>query len=426
MSLQPQLRRVLIPPGDPLDFKTASPVEQRTALYQGEPQRKPIQAHSPCVKYSTIHPVHPWIAYVRDDKWLIVQNTQTREIIYDIHWYNVAAAVYGEQETKKLPAAAKSLGTIQSLKFYDVATLFWSRLLWGEDGGGTAEQPQPQHRPYPRWHSLAVQTERRVILLNLRRGAKSVVAASEPLAAPKKSSYRIILAHLNEKTVNSVPSSNILPLTDRWLLVGCFDGSMKCYDWTVNTTVKKIKGLGKGDYVVQLLPANTYVTGVSSSTTSTKRILTMTKKGTVFLIEIKIVQNETSLEILPPMARFATTTDHHHDPMTMAEMEHCIYSFDAHNDRFHWYVPTKREPKLYVWDLRQCLIGLSNTTTTNATASPPPTIPKPDPTLVIQFPAVSTCIVPTATGFGSLLPWIDPRGIWCRRYGRGGDSHRYR
>lgn len=375
MSLQPQLKRVILPPGDPLDAKTASPVAQRTACFQ---KRKPISDAT--VRLSTIHPVHPWIAYVRDTKWIIVQNTVTREIVYEIHWHHVAAAVYGEQEGKKLPAAAKSLGTILSLSFYDVSTLFWSRLYC----------QSTMERPYTRWHSLAVQTERRVILLNLRRGATSVSATAEPLASPKKSLYRIILAHLNEKTVNSVPSSNVLPLTDRWLLVGCADGSMKCYDWTTNTTVKKIKGLGKGDFVIQLLPANTY-----RNTSTVKRILTVTKKGTVFLLELKIDAAETSLEIMPPMARFATDNASN-EAILSTEMEHCTYSFDAHNDRFQWYVPSKKEPRLYVWDLKQCLVEVST--------GPSSSIAKPDPTLIIPFPAVSSCTVPTHTGFGSLLP----------------------
>ena len=224
----------------------------------------------------------------------------------------------------------------------------------------------------------------------------------------------------NTVTVVVVPSSNILPLFTgptnnnpknyQYILLGCNDGTMKVIDYTTNTIIKRIKGLGKSDYVIQLLYANPYHTSTTTSstnpttTTSTntttaapKRILTVTKKGYIYMIEIRIHDTDPNtstgttswtMDVLPPMARLhvpsathdtnlddnatttttpsATTTTsnpntgatsgtnttgsssssdpHNHggndSTTTTTNIDHRFYHYDPHLDKLYWYVPT--------------------------------------------------------------------------------------
>lgn len=388
MSLNPRIKRIILPPSTVVS-KTASLITQLDALRQpsetssslgnstpSNNNSTPTSTPVPIPRLLTQHPVLPWIAYILEDKLIIVQHTVTKAILYHTHIQDVAAAVYGETEPKKLPAAAKSLGRVRNLSFYDCSTIYWSGL-----------HTVTSDPPYPVYPSLAVQTDRRVLVLNLRQGASHVSPVVAVQCAPPRSYYRPVTAHVCEKTVSSVPSSTVLPLTDRWLLVGCADGSMKCYDWTAAMTVKKIKGLGKGDCVVQLLAANPY-----HGQHDKPRILTVTKRGTVFLIALDLQKD--TLEIQPPMARFTvpeTTTN----ATSSSLLEQTTFSYNAHTDTFQWYCTAeKQEPVLYTWDLH----GL----TSNKTGS----MAKPEPSLVVHYPAVSMA-APTQgglPGLGSLLP----------------------
>lgn len=389
MSLNPKIERILLPPSTVVS-KSASMITQLDALLQPTetstssapqtPNNHASSANTPVPRLLTQHPVLPWIAYVLEDRLIVVQHMISKAILYHTHIFSVAAAVYGETDVKKLPAAAKSLGrTIQSLSFYDSSTLYWS--------GFHKVTSDP---PYPLFASLALQTDRRVLLLNLRQGAVHIQSSLAPI--PPRSYYRPVTAHVCEKTVSSVPSSSVLPLTDRWLLVGCSDGSMKCYDWTAATTVKKIKGLGKGDYVVQLLAANPY----SSKSNNKPRILTVTKRGTVFLIALELQQD--TLEIQPPMARFMLPDGEVASSNSSSLLEHTTFSYNAHTDTFHWYCAAeKQEPVMYIWDLE------------NLNGSSGGSMAKPEPSSVIHYPAVSSAVAPTPglPGLGALLPHND-------------------
>lgn len=500
MSLQPKIRRILVPPAV-VPTKASSPAVQlaavthlaRHSIKESSTSTASASASAPTAavvgqRHVAQHPVQTLLAYVLEtthhasgvtsssptttssssspnhhhhtttttnsngvghsnnlnnhamNKVITVQNTVTQEIVYSLHWLDLAATVYGESDPKKLYAAAKALGTILSLQFYDPSVLFWSRICVG---GGTPEQQRPisatsngsstgssgssSYSPSPppeRWQILAVQTDKRVLLLNLRRGSSAAQvlytttvgvgsSTTDPHHNEQIQQQRrrcIVPAHVCEKTVGAVPSSNVLPVSERWLLVGCTDGSIKCYDWTTSTVVKKIKGLGgKGDYVVQLLAANPYYQQqVGGSTKPYKRrILTVTKRGIVYLIELEF-SSKHAVDMQTPTARFqignnhsittagstelGSSNDANSSGSGTSSMEHTTYSYDAHTDRFQWFVPTssqnnnsnKEGPVLYVWNLK--------TLQQQQQPQVKPTLLKPEPTLIIHFPAVSSAV----------------------------------
>jgi hypothetical protein len=211
---------------------------------------------------------------------------------------------------------------------------------------------------------------------------------------------------LHEATLGghgALPSSNVLPLTSSFLLLGCADGSFKCYDWRRKSVVKSIKGLGKGDWIVACHAANPYSTTVASHHTPAdpaaprrRRILTLTQKGMAYLIEIEIDPAKRHLEIKPPLARFVGGLA---ELGTLPPMEHTLLSYDPHRDWVTWMQPaTKKEPcSVCVWNLsslRDDFVGKD-----------PPTLAKPEPNLTIQFPSTDHALTLTSavthTAFGA-------------------------
>lgn len=494
MSFHPKLKRIILPPSIPpsshLGFSNkVNPIDVASTLLAAQTDLSTAtskaatteQAHAvvptpPLQRHVTIHPSKPLVAYILNpidisigtniNKIIVVQNIVSKEIIISISWIDLASTLYGETDIKKLPSAARSLGVIHSLQFYDPSILYWSRFMTNKQQSITNTNAN-NIGYHERFQGLAIQTDKRVILLNLRKGPTGTKVLHQsiqrqhinPLVLIKKSPYNVILAHFNEKTIGAIPSSNILPLTDRWILIGCSDGSMKCYDWTTNTTVKKIKGLGKGDWIVQLLAANRYQYSDPSSNSSTsshhshsssggglRRILTVTKKGIVYLIELEIDTEKNTMDIQPPLARFyigspvevpavdampvvdGTNTKDGASSVTNSNqsvseqqqqqqqqssggpiMEHSIISYDPHMDRLLWLTPLKTLKQqqtttqnnyqtLSVWNLRalqQDFLQQANLTSPSGSSSK--NLFKPDPTLVIQFPYVATSFSSTAT-----------------------------
>jgi hypothetical protein len=348
---------------------------------------------------------------------IVVQDSNTREILWSAYWIDLAIDLYSETDPQKFVAAAKSLGTILSLRFYDTSTLHWSGL-----STSTNEEI---------FRTLAIQTDKRVLLVNLMQGpfhCNTEVLYDHPVIAPttistttnnnNKNNSLVLLGHLCEKTIGGVPSSNALGLTNHWVLVGCADGSMKCYDWKHSNVVKKIKGLGKGDCVMDLLAAVPYTSAAASTMTTTpnnsnnnnnKRILTASKRGSVYLIEIEIRKEEGSIDIQPPLARFQIPHSEIPETIPIANqffsMEHAArIRYDGHSDRLYWYIPNSQSstntttsssaaPVLHVWnfqslknDFAKVRIQIQQNASTNSKT----TLFKPDPTLIVHFPSVST------------------------------------
>jgi hypothetical protein len=327
----------------------------------------------------------------------VVQDIMTHEVLFHIHWNDVRVVAHSyvtvTVKDSKETSSSSSIGNhIQSLQFFDPSTLYWSRF---SSSSASA------------WQILMVQTDLCILLLNLQSPVATFIS-------PRTVRSELYLASvLNEAVLGgtgSVPSSNALPLSSTCLLVGCMDGTMKVYNIREKTIVKRIKGLGKGDYVVQLLSANPYSDNMNSSslplTAKPKRMFTVTKRGYVYLIEL-VLQESTAdtawaLDVQPPTLRFhvprpatADTAVITYTATTIEEMggggdgmEHAIYSYDAHADKFSWLVPAYKEhpyPTLYVWDLKKVL-QLSTVSNVNKTSAQ---LLKPDATMTIHFPAVT-------------------------------------
>jgi hypothetical protein len=538
----PKLKRIIIPPSIPPSSistggggtatgKTPSAIVDtastllsvqidHTTAISNNTAGNTIPSSIPLQRHFTVHPFKHLVAYVLNandvpintniNKSIIVQDYNTKQVILSLSWIDIASIVYGETDVKKLPSAAKSLGTIISIQFYDPSILYWFRTM-------TSYNPhQHQNTTTDRFQALSIQTDKRIIILNLRQGplssliihttTASIVAQQQQSTGSNGlkstlSPYRTVLAHLHEKSIGSIPCSNILPLTDRWVLIGCIDGSLKCYDWISCTTVKKIKGLGKGDWIVQLLSANRYnidadillspssssstsallsptaisgggggagATGTSTATniplgalsSGLRRILTVTKKGILYLIEIEIDLEKNVMDIQPPLGRFylgspveapapdatvpgivsagpggssdasTTSSTSSTNLMDMAIdtsstnassggsviMEHCIISYDAHMDRILWVtVPSKTKQQgivntpvtasnstnvltLSVWNLRSLQTDfLQQASLATASGNSSKNLFKPDPTLVIQFPNAANHNTNTST-----------------------------
>jgi hypothetical protein len=355
-------------------------------------------------RHVTQHPVLQWVAFAVYDptavqnKEIVVQDILTHEVIFHMHWNDirtvaqsyVAVTANDSKETHSLSSCGSH---IQSLQFFDPTTLHWSRFSSTPSSASA-------------WQILMVQTELCILLLNVRSPVSSFMS-------PRTVNSDLYLASLLNETVlggtGSVPSSNALPLSPTCLLVGCMDGTMKVYNIKDKTLVKRIKGLGKGDYVVQLLSANPYSDSMNISSiplaTKPRRMFTVTKKGYVYLIELVIQESSAdsvwALDVQPPTLRFhvprapaAETAVVAYAATTAEElgggegMEHAIYTYDAHTDKFSWLVPAYKDhpyPTLYVWDVRKVL-HLSSVSNANKTSTQ---LLKPDATMTIHFPAVT-------------------------------------
>jgi hypothetical protein len=457
MPVQPKLRRIVAPPGQPpLNLFTGeAPIDiaheaVRSHLARADPASC---ASSPPtlpgkMQLLTVHPSQPLVAYYLEESQVTtaagstplpapvmliqVQHLQTRNVLWSCYLSDLASMLFdydpmAKDAVKKFPHAIKTLGQIQAMKFFDPSTLYFSGMADPTDGQVGVE----------RWQTLLVQFDKRIVMLNLRKGPSSVALLPPGKGRAARNFYSPILCHLTKETgLNSHPSSNALPLTKSLLLLGCGDGTFKCYDWKKSKLQKSIKGLGKNDWIVQLIAANRYPslegpsepnTGNNSSIGVTanpkddepdnsnppsnsegnniqqtpkkvRRFITVTKKGTAYLIEV--VVSADGIDIRPPLARFeggASPT-----PLTSLETgigsagtegqhhwEHQLLNFDPDRDIFMWGLPSntgksKQPQKVLCWDLQnieeQILQAEKNNTTGKST------VYKPEPTLVIQFP----------------------------------------
>jgi hypothetical protein len=435
MSLPPQIRRILTPPPvipsaslQPSSATAIASLAARTHLEQcvrdakrkvpkaGQTQRgvsaaagtatdKPVLQQ--VQRVVTLHPCLPLVAYLLEDaptnanynpshKIITVQDLNTQQIIFNLHWMDLAACLYGEENAQKLVAATKTLGTLLHMSFLDASTLYWSGMMTHVSNDKNNNSHQLQH--------LLLQTTTRCIILNMTPSRySSVVLWSSPQTFTNQLARHLLLAsHVHQlasgggeeatsgdKQQQALPSSNLLPLTEQLCLVGCTDGSLKCYNWVTQQVRKSIKGLGKNDWIVHLVAANAY------ASCDKKRILTLTKKGSCYLIELEWDGDDTAahnLELKPPLARFVGGTA---EGLDSDAMEHDLFHYDAHRDWILWMAPaTKKQPTtLLVWNLK-----LLNDDFVKNQTSGNKTLLQPDPTLTVQFPGAedtSITVLPT-------------------------------
>jgi len=329
------------------------------------------------------HPVQDWVAYIQHDGvsnqpiYLTVSNVLTGQVLHQVSLGQTAWTLFPVNNSKTV---SQKLGTILSLAFYDTAVLHWSGMTVAptekNNSAGVAV-----NRPV-----VVLQTSDRLLFFSLSQGKTADQQASQGL-----------VAHLSEKGLGSaVPSSNVLPLTSSTVLLGCADGSLKCYDWKTNQVLKSIKGLGKGDWIVQLLAANKYESLSSSESSHERRILTVTKKGAAYWIDLELsaVGQPFRLDIKPPLCRFVVGD---------AAMAHTtILQYDATRDWLLWSCPagtlapnskgsssnastSSKTPVLYGWNLKMLKTELAKANTSN-------TLAKPDPNMIVHIPATAELI----------------------------------
>ena len=292
-----------------------------------------------------LHPTLPLLAYYctnsssSQDDSIVIQRLNT------------------QQQLWKLPVAELLLQKkIQNMEFCDTNTVLWSGMMTTTStissasnqnhkkqhkittdrsgGGGNSTSQTPLS-------FLIVRTDDTIIVIPYTSISLQTFRKNPLQQQP--------FSYLDESNLNgTTPSSNLLVAFQRDYshnsttvvgLVGCSDGSLKCVDIASGDILKSIKGLGKGDCIVRLLSANNYFDR-DTDKNDTKRILTHTQKGIIYLIEV----NLQTMEIQPPLARFSANNT--------GRLE-----YDAHRDWIIWQDNTKgttsQEFKVHVWDLQQ-------------------------------------------------------------------------
>jgi len=445
MSLPPPRVWRLVPPPpcapstsfDPTVETAVRSLAARTDLASSQTVKKRAQQqqHVPPQRHVTLHPVLPWVAYTvaegvaatdqANSLSIVVQDLNTQSVLWNLNVMDLAACLYGERNPAKLPAATKSLGTVLSLNFFDSSSLYWSGMATVKNqssaaAGSAAQQQEATAQRNANFSWLVVQTTSRLLVLQLRESQYSAAVVLTPAisgSASANSRYTRqawLVSHLHEKALGgTAPSSNLLPIDQDTWLVGCHDGSLKVWDRTSHQPVKSIKGLGKGDWIVEILPANRYSTttttsvdasgGTSSSgLIQTKRILAVTKRQSVYLIELEFLvgvapaggENTNArdgslasvLEIRPPLARFVADGSAEKESSKDGSV---VVSYDAHRDWILWMVPARKgspNTTVLVWNLHVLQPDFLKQADSSNKAG---TIFKPDPTLTIQFPGSS-------------------------------------
>mmetsp|Transcript_16992 Transcript_16992/g.35101 ORF Transcript_16992/g.35101 Transcript_16992/m.35101 type:complete len:1224 (-) Transcript_16992:1144-4815(-) len=384
MSLPPRVRSILTPTplaaSLSLAINGSATAVVTTATQNLTPTAMPKRsngASSTVQKHVCMHVSKPIVVYLLEDpssqsaqahvsRRLVVQNIVTREILDSISLADLSYLIYRETDVNKIPQAVQSLGTIQSLDFYDPTTLHWS---------GMAVASTTEEGGHGRWETVVIQTTTRILFWNIRQGpnSHSVLHPSR-----KASLFKRLGAIIHETALGgngAVPSSNLLPLSASTVLIGCSDGSLKSYNWHQKAVLKSIKGLGKGDWIVRLLSANRYTVNEGNSTK--RRILTVTKKGICYLIELEIGKD--SLDIKPPLARFVGGLA---EVPSDSPMDHSTITYDAHRDLIFWlaFAPKTKQISMLVWNLNTLQSDLVQQVGSK-------NLFKPDPTLSIQIPS---------------------------------------
>jgi hypothetical protein len=442
MPVKPKLRRIVAPPGPPpinlFSGKTATDVAHeavRSHLAKADPASCASDPPTPPgrMQLLTIHPSQPLVAYYLEDqpdpinvssgssvagqnmpvKVIQVQHLQTRNVLWTCYLSDLASMLFdydpvAKDAARKFPNAMKTLGQIQSMQFFDPSTLYFTGMADPVDNTGNAVE---------RWQTLLVQFDKRIVMLNLRKGPASVALLPPGKGRAARNYYSPILCHLTKETgLNSQPSSNALPLTKSLLLLGCGDGTFKCYDWKKSKLQKSIKGLGKNDWIVHLIAANRYPslgdaydTSASSSTLGTasmeeedpqkpqnnnsskhkvRRFITVTKKGTAYLIEV--VVSPEGIDIRPPLARFEGGASPSlvvgPEEEGQQSWEHQLLNYHPDRDIFMWGLPSnksKQQQKIFCWDLQSLHEQMADG---SAAGGAKGGVYKPEPTIVIQFP----------------------------------------
>ena len=388
MKSQPNLLRLLNPPsggsgslwipGEDLQSVTHRALSLH--LTKSVPTSAPRTSHSK-IQMTTMHPCQSLVAYVlvteeREKKAtsrsVIVQNTKTSAVVWSMSLSEIASTLFEQdilfdRSEQRQQKNLKEIGQLQRLDFFDPSTLYWS-------GYGVVADTEKNGQ---RWSNLFVQLTNCIIIVNLRRHSISI---SKDMKGDRV--FKPIVAHITPESLGgSMISSNALPISQYQLIAGTTDGFLRIYDWKSKTILHSIKVLTiKNDSIVHICSANKYGTPEQYSTT-TKRIICLSKKGTAYLMELE--ERDYKIRgISPPLCKFeggsVPTSMANQDDETTS-MEHILVQYCGFRNLFLWSAPSKNKGKLMVWDL-------SKTSQLDLKQAKKNEIPKADPILFVQFP----------------------------------------
>lgn len=337
---------------------------------------------------TTLHPSRPLIAYVvipegtEKDKFsttIVVQNTQTKESVLGLGLGDLASILFNydvvsrdEKIVVDQQRALKELGPVQRLDFFDPSTLYWS--------GHGAEASQGGE---DRWSYLLVHLQTRVVIVNLRHMAVSVANGT---ATDTSRVFSPVLASISRTSLGDQMTSNVVPISPNHALVGTANGHLKIVDWRKNSVIKSVGVFSAKDAVVEILPANKYLTPAEYESKTGSRLVCLTKRGSAFLIEVHFHEGD-KYDIVPPAASFeggSVPTSMSMQDEEHTSMEHIFVQYCAYRDLLLWNFPSKNaKGKLFVWALGDII---NDGGAKNRSAEPM----KYEPTLVVQFPYEAT------------------------------------
>lgn len=335
------------------------------------------------IRLLTVHPSLPYVAYVLVDldaahlqltqpqgkganstkpisprTMLVVQDWHTRKVVWSMTLLELSALLFDQDalttSAEKQVFCLQKLGAPSFLEFYDPATLLYSGMTTDRS---SASSTLGAADPFiTRWQGLMVHfsNQQHIALLNLRRKGASL-KTSCPLSSSPLNDLRPLLADLTpERAQGSTPSSNVLPISERWWLVATANGNLLCWDWTAQSVHQVIKPttatpMGKNDAIVYLGAVNSlvriqdqqHINISNASTSTTRRIVTCTKSHVMFVSDCVI--STTAVEVCHPLIQLIGGVAPMFMPCTSEECgyqgwlePHKTITYDPVEDYLYW------------------------------------------------------------------------------------------
>ena len=336
------------------------------------------------------------------NSWVIVQDTKTRRIIFSMSLAELSAEALAfhtsntnkdkNSETNLAISPPQYLGAVTHLTFLDQSTLYWNGFA-GNDNDDDDDEKERDNSIKTKsscWSYLMIHCPNRVLIVDLQtRGAGFYNASSET-----NTNAAAVIADVIPNSFStaanifgrSFSSNTVVPVSRNRLLVALVDGSLRIYDWDLQTVVRSVKwstttSSGKSphivpvkgftdnpktsDAIVRIIPVNPYSydpneamnSNSNSNSNNTKHptkrqmVICLTKKEVAYLVDVS------NIETKPPLARMEggsvlPPANEGFLASTSASMEHLNFRYDAFRDLFFWVNPSKNnKSKLFVWNL---------------------------------------------------------------------------
>ena len=298
-----------------------------------------------------------------DQTWVIVQDTETRSIVFSMTLGDLAIEA-AQLDSSNKNASNKSvtispLGSVEQLLFHDQSTLYWN---------GFTGNDQDESRDNS-WSYLMIHCANRILVVDLQTKGGFQYYSSQATATVLADITPVCFFRLSsgKEKVNLLPSISsqaVVAVSRTKVLLAFIDGSLKVYDWRTNAVVQAarwssnsksqvtVKGFTDNpkttDCIVKILPANAYTynpqEAMKSSARRSKRdrrqfVICITKKCVAYLCELNDIGTK------PPLAKMELDS-------SSTSSESICARYDAFRDLFFWASPSKSHKcKLFVWDL---------------------------------------------------------------------------